>query len=552
MSKNIISFAAALLFVFLLHTGCSPARYRQQADKETYGIIDEKSREVPAMTKEFSSEAPSIDPLQKLPPAPPEAYLSSYKENDEQDHAFLLNLEDALHIAATNSRDYQNQRESVFLGALALTGERHRFNPRFAWTIRGETAYDSDDKWTAGAQSGPSAEWLFASGARLSADLNTTATKILSGDASDAARSLFSLSLTQPLLRGRRTAALESLTQAEQDMIYELRNFVRFQRRFLTGVLADYYRVLEQRQRVENERVNHDNLVRIRRRSEALGEAGRLPEIQVDRARQNELSASDSLDLAEQRYLRAIDDLKIKLGISPEIHLLLDPEELNVLHEIDMAEPPVSREQSIEIALSNRLDLATQAERVEDSERRILVAEDALKPGLNLVLGTDASTPQNTPLNFSGGSQTSYARVDADLPLDRTAERNTYRRRLIEHERSLRDLQEKHDSVILEVTNRWRDFETAVSSYETQKTSVELAEDRVESTEMLFDAGRASTRDVLDAHEDLLRAQNRLAQTLVDFRVAALELERDMDILVFDEKGQLKEGAGYHEYTGKN
>ncbi len=539
-----------LLSALLALAGCSPARYRRQADSEVYNIIEDKGRDVPGMEEKFSAVQPSVDLYQLLSPAPPEAWLEPEEDGGSNPNAaLLLDLGDALFIAANNSREYQNRRETVFLRALALTGERNRFSPQLAWNLRGETTYDSSDKWSAGARSGPGAQWLLSTGARLSADLSTTLTKFLSGDTADAARSVLDLTLTQPLLRGSRTAALEPLTQAESDMIYELRDFVRFQRRFLTGVLADYYRVLEQRQRAENERINYENLVRIRRRSEALGEAGRLPEIQVDRARQNELTAGDNLERARQRYQRAVDDLKIRIGISPDVNLLLDPDELRVLHELEMATPPVSREKSIEIALANRLDLATEKERVEDAKRKVLVAENSLKPGLDFVLGTSARTKQNKPLSFGDGSQTSYARLDADLPLERTQERNTYRRRLIEYDRSLRDLGEKRDIVVLDVTNRWRDFDQAVSSYEIQKRSVQLAEERVESTEMLFDAGRASTRDVLDAHEDLLRAQNSLVQTLVDFRIAALELERDMDILVFDETGQLLEGAGYNEYA---
>ncbi len=537
----------ALMLLALLQTGCSPAHYRRQADREVSDIITAKSREVPGAQEEFSIEPAEVDLLAGLPTAPPEIRLEDETGNAQQ--PLLLDLENALHIAATGSREYQSRKEAVFLRALALTGERNRFQPRFFWNIRGESTYDSNDKWSAGAQSRPGAEWLLSTGARLSAGLSTTATRFLSGDPRSVAGSVFDLTLTQPLLRDGRIAAIEPLTQAERDMIYELREFVRFQRRFTVGVLADYYRVLEQRQRVKNQQVNYDNIVRIRRRAEALGEAGRVPELQIDRARQDELSASDSLDAALQTYYRALDNFKITLGLKPETSLLLDPAELDRLFELEMAPPPPSRRESIEIALNNRLDLATKKQEVEDARRRVLVAENALNPGLDLVLGSTARTDTNRPVDFAGGTRSSFARLDAELPLERTDERNTYRRRLIEYDRAERDVQAGRDAVVLEVTNRWRDFDRAVSSYEIQRRSVELAEERVESTEMLLDAGRAIMRDVLDAHEDLLRAQDRLAGTLVDFRVAALELERDMDILVIGEEGQLKEGEGYYEHT---
>ncbi len=541
-----------LLFpgVLMLLLSCSPSHYRRQADSEVHGIIAGKSRDVPGMHEEFSAEYRAIDPLEELPLAPMEAALPG--SGDEEGEPRLLVLKDAMHIAAANSREYQNRRESLFLAALSLTGERNRFIPRFFWKLRGSTTYDSEDRWSAGAESGPGAEWLLATGARLSAGLSTTATRFLSGDTTTAARSVFDLTLTQPLLAGSRIAVREPLTQAERDMMYELREFVRYQRRFSVDVVNSYYRVLEQRQRVENQQINFENLVRIRRRAEALGEAGRLPELQVDRARQNELSAREGLDAAHQNYRQALDGFKFRLGIGPETALLLDPAELERLHELDMTPPPSGERESIGVALDNRLDLVTRRERVEDAERKIRVAQNALKPGLNLVLGTSARTQDNRPVDFAGGTQSSFARLEADLPLDRTSERNTYRRRLIEYDRALRDFEEARDGVVLDVLNRRRDLDRAVSSYAIQHRSVELAQARVDSTEMLFDAGRASTTDLLDAHEDLLRVQNALTGTLVDFRVATLELQRDMDILVIDEQGQILERAGDHDDTGSD
>jgi outer membrane protein TolC len=150
-------------------------------------------------------------------------------------------------------------------------------------------------------------------------------------------------------------------------------------------------------------------------------------------------------------------------------------------------------------------------------------------------------------MSFGDSSRTGFAALDLDLPLERTSERNIYRRRLVELTQARRAFEQQRDEVVLEVTNRWRDFDRALSSYEIQKRSVALAQKRVESTELLLNAGRAIMRDVLDAREDLLDAQNRASQALVDLRVSTLELERDMDILVVDENGQLQEGAGYND-----
>jgi outer membrane protein TolC len=91
------------------------------------------------------------------------------------------------------------------------------------------------------------------------------------------------------------------------------------------------------------------------------------------------------------------------------------------------------------------------------------------------------------------------------------------------------------------VREAWRSYFRAWESYRIQQNSVELAQDRVDSTTMLLEAGRASTRDMLEARESLIQAQNSLYQALVEYKVARLELARDMGTLSLDEDHQLRE-----------
>ena len=58
---------------------------------------------------------------------------------------------------------------------------------------------------------------------------------------------------------------------------------------------------------------------------------------------------------------------------------------------------------------------------------------------------------------------------------------------------------------------------------------------------MFLEAGRAEIRDVLEAEESLVSAQNALSAALVAYRVGELELQRDMGVLEVDEEGLWKE-----------
>ncbi|MGB2823773.1 MAG: TolC family protein, partial [Phycisphaerae bacterium] len=64
---------------------------------------------------------------------------------------------------------------------------------------------------------------------------------------------------------------------------------------------------------------------------------------------------------------------------------------------------------------------------------------------------------------------------------------------------------------------------------------------RVTSTDLFLEAGRAAIRDVLEAQEALVQAQNSLTAALVAYRIAELELQRDMGVLEVNEKGLWRE-----------
>ena len=114
-----------------LGPGCSTTHYRDKADKEVYGIIAGKSPQVPGLPEKFTIEQDKTDPLQGLGTGDqtPEFLAEAGKA---ESGAQVISLEDALRIAVTHSRTYQNQKELLYLQALSLTLDRHQFTPIFA------------------------------------------------------------------------------------------------------------------------------------------------------------------------------------------------------------------------------------------------------------------------------------------------------------------------------------------------------------------------------------------------------------------------------------
>jgi outer membrane protein TolC len=74
-----------------------------------------------------------------------------------------------------------------------------------------------------------------------------------------------------------------------------------------------------------------------------------------------------------------------------------------------------------------------------------------------------------------------------------------------------------------------------------QAKAVSVAQKRVKSVNMFLEAGRAQIRDLLEAQDALLSAQNSLTAAVVNYRIAELAIQRDTGVLEVDEKGLWKE-----------
>ena len=203
--------------------------------------------------------------------------------------------------------------------------------------------------------------------------------------------------------------------------------------------------------------------------------------------------------------------------------------------------------EAVTTALEHRLDLRVAAGRVHDAQRTVVVAADQLRADVTL-LGSGSAGARRTL--DSVGLDNSILRPDEgvysalatiDLPLERTAERNTYRTTLIRLEQAVRDVQELEDSIKLELRNGLSRLLEARETIQIQAEAVRVAQRRVASTNLFLEAGRVEIRDVLEAQDALVNAQNALTTALVGYRVNELALQRDLGLLQVDERGLWRE-----------
>jgi outer membrane protein TolC len=498
---------------------CSPDYYKAEADKEVYGIIDGKWQD------NFGQKANYT--ISDVPPSP-----NDIRIDEAAPPSGIVSLAEAVAIATANNRDYQRQKEQLYLTALDLTLARHRFVRQWFGTVDGRYLRDAGQGQVSYG-TGASFNELLADGAMVSAGIALDWAQFLTGDPRTTMRSFLTAQVTQPLLRGSgRKVVQENLTQAERNALYQIRTFNRYRQSFVVSIIDAYYRVLQARDEVTNAENDYKSRVDSRERAEMEAKAGRKPAFEVDQAKQSELTASDNLLRVQQRYQQQLDEFKITLSLPTDADIVLDQNELDVLKEIGVTEPDYTLDAAVETALAQRLDLANSKDAVEDAERKVMVAADNLGAELNLIGSANvnsAGTTEYRRLEFQRGTYS--LGLEADLPFERKAERNAYRESVIALTQQQREYDNYVDQVKLDVRDAYRRLLEEAESYRTQQVSLKLAKERVESTSMLLQAGRATTRDWLDSQDALLRSQNSLTAALIAHAVTKLSFFRDTGIL---------------------
>jgi len=592
-----LMIAVAMIAAAISINGCrTPAEYRKEADQTAYSIVEDTRRNVLNKSQDaFNIEPPSITLRRRLiamqdlpayssatlsanelekPEHWPQTAATSRSTNSissfifsEEDSAIELSLMDALRIAARNSNRYQSAKESVFRSALSLDLERNNFRATFKGAMDSQiSSSNSGDERVTGTKNGISAgvKKTFETGAALSGQIAVDLAKLLTGDRDSAWGLSADATISIPLLRGAgRHIARESLTQAERDVVYAIYEFEEFKRKLAVNIEESFLGVMQADDRASNAKRNYETLTISTDRAKALAKSGRLPEIQVDQAQQDQLRSYDRAITAHQNAERVLNRFKVLLGLPPDANIKLKRDEFNTLvnnaqqHEQTSIEIPDDHD-IIVAALENRLDMRIAADRVQDAQRAVIIAADSLRSEVSLLGSASAggsrsissADSDNAKLDFSKGILSGI--INIDLAFERTAERNAFRNSLINLDKAIRTAQEKEDEIKLQVLNSTRDLETSEEAIITQLKAVKLAKRRQSSTSLFLKAGRAEMRDLLDAEESLLSVRNALTDAIINCRIAELNLQGDVGLLQVTDEGITQEHPFTKQIYNKN
>jgi len=521
----VLGFAVMLGF----SGACSPEYHKADADKEVYKIIDDKWQDDFGIKANYTM-SDSNDPV-----SPNDVEIAKMIPESR-----IINLQQAVEIATKFNRDYQTQKENLYSSALNLTDIRHDYAYQWLGTIdatytnEGEDASGVIEDGRVDSQLAVSKDYLLADGIQVSTNLALNWIRYLTGDPHTSLRSVLSATVAVPLLgAGAGRTAREALTQAERDVLYDIRTFNRYRKTFVVGIISEYYRVLQQKNSVSIAEASYKRLIDSTNQLKMEVEVGQRAPSDADEAKQKLLSAENNLVTTQQRYEQLLDSFKIRLSLPTDANIVLDQNELTALEEIGVSRPEYTEAEAIEMALARRLDLANTKDELNDAARQLALAADGLGIQLNLTGGAEnIESPTGSDFSRLLFHQGDYSvGLGADLPFDRKRKRNNYMSKFISFQRRQRGYDNESENVKLDVRQAYRDLAETGETYRIQKIGLELAERRVEEQKLLLEYGRGTIRLLLETNDALVLAQNDLTGALVNHTVAKMSFFRDVGIL---------------------
>jgi len=286
----------SLLTLLALTAGCTPARYRRQADREVYETvdcfdrnprwnIDDYSIRPNEASRMFDPDCPDHPPMPADDPAShrlmecpdcKRGWPHWHRNGDTLDvqnpcwRAYLpyneqgqliLDREGVVALAFLHSREYQQELEDLYLSALDVTYQRFRFDTHFYFTPSATFTAEGPDydgnrgtgsstlalnqpnngagsTLSHGSTRNLKAQKFLATGGTLVVGLANQLVWQFAGPNEYSTATLLDFELTQPLLRNAgRAVAMEGLTESERTLLANVRQMVRYRQAFWVNLM---------------------------------------------------------------------------------------------------------------------------------------------------------------------------------------------------------------------------------------------------------------------------------------------------------------------------
>jgi len=217
------------------------------------------------------------------------------------------------------------------------------------------------------------------------------------------------------------------------------------------------------------------------------------------------------------------------------------------LDAIELVPIQILPSQAIAIASAKRFDWKNQRAAVIDTWRRIEFNANDLMSSLNVVFSGDMGTTRDNPIDFRSTTGNLNVGLQFDAPLTRVNERNVYRQSLIDYQQSRRRYMLFVDTVHQTLRQEIRQINLNQINFELNRAAVTVAIEKVDLARLKLmqppAPGATATfsdtfaRDLTQALNDLLQAQNDFMSVWVNYEVQRIQIDYDLGVMNLDDRG---------------
>jgi len=441
-----------------------------------------------------------------------------------------LSIRECLNLAFERNYEYQTNVENIYLAALSLIREKNSWSPQFSNITGIDFNQYSENKGKISASNTFRINKKFFNGSSVDFSLSASLLERIYGTVTNSRSAGVSFNYSIPLLKDSgKKIAMESLNQAERNFLYSVREFDNSRQSFAIRMISTIYSILETKERLTIAASEVKRYSYLLERTDALFSTNRAPAIDLQRAEQELFSSKNRYYNAIKQYDEQLDDFKFQLNISIEGDIVLED---NLF--IDTG-AELNYSELFETALSNRLDLQNDMDRLDDVKRQLDFKKNKLRPSLNMNINGSAYNDDPKKMSAIKPEKGSYSlKFDFNLPINQLNENADILQSEYSLLRAERNIIQKKELIKKEIRLQLNKIRNTKESIAIQKSNIELANKRVENAYFLLQEGKNSNRDVIEAEEALAAAMISLNNADYDLKRAILELRQDIGRLDVD------------------
>ncbi|MDX8388978.1 MAG: TolC family protein [Mariprofundaceae bacterium] len=430
--------------------------------------------------------------------------------------AHVLSIEKAIKTALENNRSIKISEVGIHNQEYALEAAKSDFDakvfPSLSADIGNSTAGNNPTSYGGGV----TVSKRFALGTVLA--VNPSLTRTTAGDTVEGV----SLSLIQPLMRGAGTAiTLQSIYDVQYSLRRAKRTHYISQVNTILNTVTAFYNVGKYEMFVALYEAVVDNLERHALTARAKEKAGIATQIDVLRADLELNNAQSSLEQMKESHQSQLDLLKSILSLPMQ-------ESVTVVAFIKVLKLDTPEDTAIQMALNHRVEAKQMEDDLQESHRRVGLAENALLPELNIVVSHDITRTLKggpTDKQWTLGFATS-------TDLARSREKSAYRRALLDEETIQLQAKTLEENIIRETRSQLRILSKASQIMYFRQLQIKQAEGKLALAKVKFDHSQGDNFDVITAEKELIDSRINLINAQIDYLTGSYRLKAVMGTLL--------------------